>query len=174
MQTDMVRRIAVRRRVQTLVLVPVAAVAITACGSSKVVKTPPANAAAQVAVSPGATVQVASGTVQTVGTVLVDGQGRPLYSFSQDTKGKVTCTRQCAAVWPPLVVSSGQKVTAAGQVQSKLLGTVADPTGGRVVTYGGVPLYTYSGDLAPHMAQGEALDMDGGLWYAMAPSGRPA
>ena len=47
-----------------------------------------------------------------------------------------------------------------------------DPAGGRVVTYAGWPLYTYVTDTAPGTATGQALNLNGGLWYALAPSGQ--
>ena len=37
-----------------------------------------------------------------LGTVLVNGQGLTLYAFAPDKGKMVTCTGQCASVWPPL------------------------------------------------------------------------
>ncbi len=34
------------------------------------------------------------------------------------------------------------------------------------------PLYTYVADRKPGMATGQALDLNGGLWYVLAPSGK--
>jgi hypothetical protein len=56
-------------------------------------------------------------------------------------------------------------------VKAALLGSDPDPPGGRVVPYAGWPLYTYAGDTRSGEATGQALDMDGGLWYVMRPSG---
>lgn len=44
--------------------------------------------------------------------------------------------------------------------------------GGRVVTYDGWPLYTYVTDTAAGQANGQALNLNGGLWYVISPSGK--
>ena len=48
---------------------------------------------------------VAFATVGGVGKVLVDAQGRTLYTFTNDGRA-VPCTGECAALWPPLTVKS--------------------------------------------------------------------
>ena len=50
--------------------------------------------------------------------------------------------------------------------------TEAVPVGGRVVTYNKWPLYTYVADTKPGQATGQALNLNGGLWYVLAPSGK--
>jgi predicted lipoprotein with Yx(FWY)xxD motif len=107
-----------------------------------------------------------------LGTVLVNGQGRTLYMFVPDKRKKVTCVRSCAAVWPPVKLSKGQKALASGQAKSSLLGSDPNPAGGRIVTYAGWPLYTYVADTSPGTAKGQALNLNGGLWYVLAPSGK--
>jgi predicted lipoprotein with Yx(FWY)xxD motif len=42
-----------------------------------------------------------------------------------------------------------------------------------VLTYAGWPLYTYVGDGTAGAATGEGLGTDGGLWFVIAPSGKP-
>ncbi|MGH7697990.1 MAG: hypothetical protein ACRENV_04855, partial [Candidatus Dormibacteria bacterium] len=54
-----------------------------------------------------------------------------------------------------------------------MLGTVAGANQGRLVTYGGWPLYTYSGDSAPGQSKGEGLKSFGGTWWAVGASGLP-
>jgi predicted lipoprotein with Yx(FWY)xxD motif len=107
-----------------------------------------------------------------LGTVLVNGQGRTLYMFVPDKHTRVTCVRTCAAVWPPVKLSKGQKAVASGQAKSSLLGSDPNPAGGRVVTYAAWPLYTYVADTSPGAAKGQALNLNGGLWYVLAPSGK--
>ncbi|MHB8468449.1 MAG: COG4315 family predicted lipoprotein [Gaiellaceae bacterium] len=75
------------------------------------------------------------------------------------------------ARWPPLKLAKGQRAVAVGPAKSSLLGSDPNPTGGRVVTYAGWPLYTYVGDTAAGTARGQALNLNGGLWYALTPSG---
>jgi predicted lipoprotein with Yx(FWY)xxD motif len=50
-------------------------------------------------------------------------------------------------------------------------GTIYRPDGGQQVTYDGHPLYTYIGDQGPGQANGNDLDLNGGLWYEMRVSG---
>jgi hypothetical protein len=57
-------------------------------------------------------------------------------------------------------------------VKASTLGSDPDPTGGRVATYAGWPLYTYVADRAPGSVKGQALNLNGGLWYVLAPSGK--
>jgi len=38
-------------------------------------------------------------------------------------------------------------------------------------TYDGHPLYTYVGDSSPGQVKGNALNVSGGLWWVMTPSG---
>jgi predicted lipoprotein with Yx(FWY)xxD motif len=122
---------------------------------------------------------VASGpTVQTkkikgLGVVLVNSRGLTLYMFVRDKQKKVTCTSaSCVAAWPPLKLKKGQKLTAGGAAKKSLLGSDPNPKGGRVVTYNRWPLYTYIADSKPGQATGQALDLNGGLWYVLSPSGK--
>ncbi len=58
-------------------------------------------------------------------------------------------------------------------MDSKLLGSDPDPEGGQVLTYNGWPLYTYTGDVQPAQATGQAIDLNGGEWYVLRPDGSP-
>jgi predicted lipoprotein with Yx(FWY)xxD motif len=104
--------------------------------------------------------------------VLVNSQGKTLYVFKPDNAKKVTCTGQCAAVWPPAKLTGG-KPAASGDVKASLLSSDPNPAGGQVVTYNGWPLYTYVTDTSAGSARGQALNLNGGLWYVMGPDGQP-
>lgn len=106
-----------------------------------------------------------------LGNVLVNTKGRTLYMFVPDKHKKVTCTGGCAVAWPPLKLPSGAKAVAKGKAKSSLIGSDRDPSGGRVVTYHGWPLYSWVGDRAAGKATGQALDANGGYWYVLSPSG---
>jgi predicted lipoprotein with Yx(FWY)xxD motif len=145
------------------------ALGLTACGSSSNTvtsksTTTPAKAATAVAISaksePG------------LGTVLVNSQGKTLYQFLPDAAKHVTCTASCASVWPPVTLPSGAKLTASGGVKTSLLSSDPDPAGGRVVTYAGWPLYTYVADASAGSHTGQGINLNGGLWYVMSPSGK--
>ncbi len=140
-----------------------AGLAVAGCGTSAGTSGDPA-AGPQV---------IAAKRLPGVGTVLVNGRGYALYMFVPDARQKVTCTGGCAAAWPPVMLPAGTAPKAGPGVRAALLGSDPDPSGGRVVTYHGWPLYTYAGDTRPGEATGQRLDMNGGLWYVLRPSGTP-
>lgn len=119
-----------------------------------------------------ASVVIKTKTLPKLGTVLVNSKGHTLYMFVPDKHKKVTCVASCAAIWPPVKLPKGAKATAAGQAKSSLLGSDPNPSGGRVVTYAHWPLYTYVADTKAGVAKGQALKLNGGLWYVLAPSGK--
>jgi len=121
----------------------------------------------------GAKVTVTTRSLPEVGTVLVTGKGYALYMFVPDRRRAVTCTGVCAGTWPPLMLPSGATLAAGPGVKAALLGSDPAPGGGRVVTYNGWPLYTYTGDVEPGQATGQAIDLNGGPWYVLCPSGAP-
>jgi predicted lipoprotein with Yx(FWY)xxD motif len=152
----------VRRLAAAAVVMTGLAVAVTGCGGG-----------AKPAAHPGhPSVTVDARSLSGVGTVLTESNDQALYMFSKDSHGHVTCTSLCAATWPPLKLPAGAKIVAGSGVTRGLLGSAADPAGGRVVTYGGWPLYSYDGD-QPGQVNGQALNLNGGFWYLMRPSGQP-
>ena len=108
-----------------------------------------------------------------LGTVLTDGAGHTLYMFPPDAGSRVSCTGPCAGTWPPLATSTTHPAGGVG-VDSSLLATRPDPnSGARIVTFAGYPLYRYAGDVTAGTANGQALFLDGGPWYALTPAGNP-
>jgi predicted lipoprotein with Yx(FWY)xxD motif len=99
-------------------------------------------------------------------SVLTTANGLTLYWFSPDTSTASRCTGSCAAYWPPVIGDPK-----AGPGVTGTLGTVS--RGGHTVqaTYDGHPLYTYIGDNGPGQANGNNLDLNGGLWYEVRVSG---
>jgi predicted lipoprotein with Yx(FWY)xxD motif len=118
---------------------------------------------------------VRTGTVPGLGKVLVDGQGFTLYVFEPDKQsGKSTCYGQCAQGWPPLLLPTGVPTPVAGPgVTDSLLGTAARTDGTTEVTYNRWPLYLWVNDSSPGQATGQGVNNLGGLWYVLAPDGRP-
>jgi predicted lipoprotein with Yx(FWY)xxD motif len=104
-------------------------------------------------------------------TVLVNNRGFTLYTFAPDQHKRVTCTGSCAAVWPPLKLKAGQKPTASGAAQAAKLASDKNSAGGNVVTYAGWPLYTYTADTMPGEAKGQGLNLNGGVWHVITPTG---
>lgn len=105
------------------------------------------------------------------GTVLVSSSGRTLYSLSADSSSASSCNSSCAQVWPPLT-TTGAPVAGSG-VNATLLGTVTRSDGSKQVTYGGHPLYMYSGDSASGQMNGEGIMSFGGTWDVLGTSGQP-
>jgi predicted lipoprotein with Yx(FWY)xxD motif len=114
-----------------------------------------------------ATVTVAS--VPKLGKVIVDSEGFTLYDFRKDKGTTSSCYGPCAAVWPPLTTGSAPK--AGGGASASMLGTTKRKDGTMQVTFAGHPLYTYSADTKPGEATGNNVDLYGGEWYALTPSG---
>jgi predicted lipoprotein with Yx(FWY)xxD motif len=131
-----------------------------------------AVSAASVATRESKTVVVSTRNISGLGQVLVNAKGLTLYMFVPDKQSKVTCVKSCAEAWPPLVLPKGAKATASGKAQASLLGSDANPSGGHVVTYNGWPLYTYVADSKPGADSGQALKLNGGLWYVLSPAGK--
>lgn len=95
----------------------------------------------------------------TLGTILVDANGRTLYRFQLDHQGMSSCTGSCASLWPPLTVPSGSQPAAGTGVSS--LGVIQRSDGTHQVTYQGYPLYLYKGDTAAGQTHGNGV---GGVW----------
>jgi predicted lipoprotein with Yx(FWY)xxD motif len=105
-----------------------------------------------------------------LGRILVDSKGRTLYLFEKDKNHHSACYGQCAAYWPPLL-SHGKPLARPG-VRRSLLGTTRRANGTTQVTYGGHPLYRYSGDTKPGQTTGEGLHFFGGGWDVVSPAGK--
>jgi len=99
-------------------------------------------------------------------SVLTNGRGFTLYWFVPDTPTKSVCYGTCAVYWPPV---TGRPVAGSG-VTGKL-STIKRSDGLLQATYDGHPLYAYVGDSAPGEANGNNINLNGGLWHEMDVSG---
>jgi predicted lipoprotein with Yx(FWY)xxD motif len=106
-----------------------------------------------------------------VGTILVNARGFTVYAFTKDSRNRDACVqiRECPSTWPPLT-SSGKAIAGSG-VKSSLIGTITIKGGAKQVTYGGHPLYTYSGDSGPGETSYVNFSAFGGHWPALSASG---
>jgi predicted lipoprotein with Yx(FWY)xxD motif len=138
---------------------------LAACGggSGSVSAKSSTKPAAQPATAP-ATVKTASSSL---GTILVDANGKTLYAFMPDTATMSACTASCAMLWPPLTVT-GTPVAGTGLTAS-MLTTITDANGTQVL-YGGHPLYTFMNDSGPGQTNGQGFA--NGLWHVVSPSGQ--
>jgi predicted lipoprotein with Yx(FWY)xxD motif len=151
-----------RRSSPALAAVSLIAVAVAACGGGTATPSTPKTHS-------GASATVDAARVGSLGTILVDSQGRTLYLFAKDSGSKSTCFGGCASAWPPVQVSG--KPTAGAGVTASSLGTVARSDGQPQVTYSGHPLYRYVGDQKAGDANGQGINGFGALWYALSPAG---
>jgi predicted lipoprotein with Yx(FWY)xxD motif len=150
------------RRAILLGLVPAAAIA-AACGSSSTTSsssTTKATTGTTASTSP--TIQTANNSK--FGTILVDGQGKTLYTLTNNGKA-VACSGACATVWPPLLLPSGQNSVTAGSGVNNVATVSAN--GGQQVTYNGTPLYRFSGDPSAGQANGDGINSFGGIWHVV-------
>jgi predicted lipoprotein with Yx(FWY)xxD motif len=101
--------------------------------------------------------------------VLTNAKGFTLYWFAPDSPTASRCYSSCAAYWPPVIGAP----TAGSGVTGKL-GTIKRSDGSIQATYDRHPLYTYVGDSAPGEANGNGLNLNGGLWHEMTASSEGA
>jgi predicted lipoprotein with Yx(FWY)xxD motif len=142
---------------------------LSACGSDDNKETKQKQRSAP-ATSAASTADATVKTAETsIGSVLVDAQGKTLYLFANDQGTTSAVPAGLLAAWPPLV-ASGTPVAGDGVDKSKL-GTAQQPDGQTYVTYNGHPLYTFTGDASAGQTNGHKL---GSVWYAITPQGDQA
>lgn len=121
--------------------------------------------------------QAASGTTQhtsaavrvghtSLGDVLVDGNGRTLYGFTNDVNGTSSCYGTCAQSWPASDVTAGW--TAGAPLSTAAFHTVMRSDGKSQLAIGKWPLYVFAGDSAPGDVNGEGSL---GKWFVVRPDG---
>ncbi|MFR9803975.1 hypothetical protein ACL02T_16985 [Pseudonocardia sp. RS010] len=108
-----------------------------------------------------------------LGTIVTDAAGHVLHRYDGDSAAPstTTCTEDCAAEWPPVLLPDGEQPELLGVDASKV-GTVTRTDGTKQVTLAGWPLYRYAGDdgsLTTTAGQGT-----GGAWFAVTPDGSKA
>ena len=147
-------------------VIPLLALAVAACGGGSA-----ATAASPPKTSSGApaTVGVAN---TSLGSILVNSNGRTLYLFKADVGASSACSGACATAWPPLL-ASGTPTAGSGLTASKL-GTITRSDGSRQVTYDGHPLYLFIKDKKPGDVTGQGVTAFGAAWFALTPSGSQA
>ena len=176
------------RRTALAVLVPVAALALGACGSSGTApgttttttsatsaKPPTAAPSASAPKRPAsASARKRPATTAKVGPsqfgrILTDGAGRTLYVFTREKSSTSRCYGDCLKAWPPLIARG--EPAGRGAAQQKLLGTTTRRDGTRQVTYGGHPVYHYIGETKAGQVLCQNVDEFGGTWLVVSPSG---
>ena len=136
--------------------------------------TPAAAAPSSASAAPTSTASgtPASGTTLALKTVtgkpgiwLTNSAGRALYLYTADKGTTSECYGACAKAWPPLLTTG--PVTISGKFTvPKDLGVTTRTDGTKQVTYGGHPLYYFSGDTAAGQTKGQGLQ---GAWFLIGP-----
>ncbi len=103
----------------------------------------------------------------TFGTILVSGN-KTVYTVKPSS---TACTAACIKVWPMVLLPKGVKHAKAGSgVSAGKLGTIKRSGGRYQVTYGGKPLYWFSGDTSAGQVTGNVTDA-WGKWSDVKTSG---
>jgi predicted lipoprotein with Yx(FWY)xxD motif len=106
------------------------------------------------------------------GRVLFDANGQAIYVFEIDRRNRSNCTsEECVEAWPPLLTK--ERPSAGEGADARLLGTIRRSDGRLQVTYNGRPLYFYEHE-APGEIRCHNVELHGGLWWVVTPSGKPA
>jgi predicted lipoprotein with Yx(FWY)xxD motif len=101
-----------------------------------------------------------------LGSVLVNSDGRTLYAFTDESDGQIACTGDCLGFWPPLI-TVGQAQAGEG-IDAALLSTVERPDGSLQVAYNGMPLYMFGEDAGPGETNGQGVNAK---WFVLSADG---
>jgi predicted lipoprotein with Yx(FWY)xxD motif len=100
----------------------------------------------------------------TLGDILVDGNGKTLYVFAKDANGQSQCTDGCLNDWP---VYYAPDLKPGPGIDLADFSSITRSDGTEQTTYNGWPLYYYTGDSDSGDANGEAV---GNLWFVAKPN----
>lgn len=144
-----------------------AVVTLAACGSSGSPHNSSTASGNQAEAPAGSAASIKTASTS-IGKVLTNSKGHTLYWFALDTATKSKCNGSCASYWPPV---PGSAKAAASSSLSGTFATIKRSDGSTQLTYMGHPLYTYTGDSSAGQTKGNGINLSGGRWYAMTPSG---
>lgn len=88
--------------------------------------------------------------------------GFTLYEFGADTLNVSNCNAGCAAIWPPFMAAAGAQAVGGFTVITR-----AD--GSKQWAFNGHALYNFSGDAKAGDANGDGLNLNGGIWHVARP-----
>jgi predicted lipoprotein with Yx(FWY)xxD motif len=165
----------VNRLFSLAALAVAAALVLAACGGSSTSSSSgsgstPTYGTAKPSVPTSAPASIVGTKTSSLGTFLVDGDGRALYLWDADHGSTSTCTGACAQAWPPVTTTGTPKPS--GAVKASLLGTTKRPDGSLEATYAGHPLYTFAGDARAGQTTGEGSNGFGAPWWVVTPAGK--
>jgi predicted lipoprotein with Yx(FWY)xxD motif len=129
-------RLSIRKSAALALVIGLAALVLAACGGGD--DGDNGNATAADAAAGIVSVQSVAGT-----DVLVDAEGKTLYSAEVEQGGNILCTEGCTSFWDPVGASAREADTAASDLGLDL-GVISRPDGGEQLTFDGLPLYTFT------------------------------
>jgi predicted lipoprotein with Yx(FWY)xxD motif len=147
--------------------IPLVALAVAGCGGNDDDQAAAAASPPKTAGGASATLGVANAA--SLGSILVDSQGRTVYLFVKDTRPTSTCSGECAVEWPPVTAKGKPKVGSG--VTAREVGTTSRSDGKTQITYNGHPLYLFEGDSAAGDTSGQGISAFGARWYVLSPAG---
>lgn len=98
----------------------------------------------------------------TWGKILALSGGWTVYRYAKDKTDHSACTGACAKVWPPVLLTAGQSKPMGKGVGH--LGSLKRSDGKLQVTYEGIPLYRFVGDVKKGEVSGNGKDKFGSWW----------
>lgn len=154
------------RRLLPVTALLVALVALAACGSSSGSSSDATTTTTTTAPSSTGSKTVVIKTVDdaTLGKILVDADGKTVYTLTRDGTA-VACADACLQVWPPVLLPSGTTEAAGAAGVTGL--AVTSIAAGEQVTSKGLPLYTFAADTATGDAKGDGITSFGGTWHVV-------
>jgi predicted lipoprotein with Yx(FWY)xxD motif len=115
---------------------------------------------------------VAVKSIDGVGNVLVDSDGKALYASDVEANGKIACTAGCTSFWKPLTTDTAKP---AASSNAGKIGVIKRPDGSMQIAVGGKPVYTFSED-SPGKISGNGFTDDFGgkhfTWHAVLAGGK--
>lgn len=113
------------------------------------------------------TAKLATATVGSLGKVVVDGNGRTVYVYDKDSKGKSNCEGSCLGLWPAVPGGSGTPQLTG--IDASLVSTITRSDGSKQLAINGMPLYLFIQDAQAGQAKGQAY---GGIWWVIGADGK--
>jgi predicted lipoprotein with Yx(FWY)xxD motif len=88
--------------------------------------------------------------------------GLTLYVFGADTPNVSNCNAGCDSIWPPFMAGANAKATGSFTI-------ITRQDGSKQWAYKSQPLYNFSGDAKAGDANGDGLNLNGGIWHVARP-----
>jgi predicted lipoprotein with Yx(FWY)xxD motif len=146
-----------------------AAILLAACGSSSGGDSSMGSSASRDSATTVATKRIEGKRV------LVDADGKALYTSDEEADGRVRCTDDaCRQFWQPLTIQGGQPT---GNVTGGTLGVLQLSDGKMQVTINGAPVYRFAEDESGTLNADGLTDAFGGqqfTWHAVTTGSAPS